>query len=354
MEKSLSAVVCLVVIMPQEIWLWEVKDRKLVGIPRDRLSFEERLEEWLENDISIISDNLLVIGRQVKTAFEKYIDLLCIKRNGDLVIVELKRDKAPREVIAQILEYASWVDDLSYDEIVDIANNYLKDKEGITFEEAFERKFEEQLPDVLNESHEMLIVASDLDDQGERVIRYLSEYGIRINAVTFNYFKKDEQKFIARVMLIPKSAEEVRKTKRRYCLTEEELRKIAQDNGVGELYSSLIKGLEPLFDNWCTTLSSVAFVGQQNGKMNTIFSIVPGQSSQQDGLKFQVYLKRFAKYFDIPEAEAENILPQNKREWKFYKNAPPEYTGYEGFFKNKEEIEKFLNKLRELKTKVMA
>ncbi|MEM2292473.1 MAG: hypothetical protein QXX41_04285 [Nitrososphaerota archaeon] len=53
----------------------------------------------------MISDDLLVIGRQVKTAFEKYIDLLCIKRDGDLVIVELKKDKAPREVIAQILEY---------------------------------------------------------------------------------------------------------------------------------------------------------------------------------------------------------------------------------------------------------
>ncbi|MEM4362701.1 MAG: endonuclease NucS, partial [Candidatus Caldarchaeum sp.] len=94
--------------MPQEIRLWEVNEGKLVEILRDRLGFEERLEEWLENNISIISDDLLVIGRQVKTAFGKYIDLLCIKRNGDLVIVELKRGEAPKEAIAQILEYASW------------------------------------------------------------------------------------------------------------------------------------------------------------------------------------------------------------------------------------------------------
>jgi len=337
--------------MPQEIRMWEVKNKELVEIPKDKLSLEERLEDWLEHDISMVSDDLLVIGRQVKTAFEKYIDLLCIKRNGDLVIVELKRDKAPREVIAQILEYASWVDDLSYDEIVDIANNYLKER-GITFDEAFERKFGERLPDVLNESHEMLIVATDLDDQGERVIHYLSEYGIRINAVTFNYFRKGDQKFVARVMLIPKSAEEVRKTKKRYYLSEEELRKIAQDNGVGELYSILVNGLASIFDDWWTTLSSVAFIGHQNGKKNTIFSIVPSQSSKQDGLKFQVYLKRFAKYFNIPETEAESILPQDKKEWKFYKNAPPEYTGYEGYFKSKEEIEKFMKKLQELKEKI--
>jgi len=35
------------------------------------------------------------------------------------------------------------------------------------------------------------MAASDLDDQSERVIRYLSQYGIRINAVMFNYFKRE-------------------------------------------------------------------------------------------------------------------------------------------------------------------
>jgi len=336
--------------MPQEIRLWEVKDKNLREVPRDKIDLEERLEDWLEQDISIISDDLLVIGRQVRTTFEKYIDLLCIKRNGDVVIVELKKDKAPREVIAQVLEYASWVDDLTYEDISEIADNYLKEK-GLTLEEAFEKKFGEPLPEVLNESHEMLIVATDLDDQSERVIGYLSQYGIRINAVTFNYFKKDDHEFIARVKLIPKSAEEMRKTKRKYYLSEEELRKIAEDNGVGELFSITVDGLASLFDYKGTTLSSVAFSGLQEGKMNTIFSIIPGQSSQQNGLKFQVYLKRFAKYFGITEPEAEKILPTNKKEWKFYKNAPPEYSGYEGFFKDKEEVKAFLSRLQELKSK---
>lgn len=336
--------------MPQEIRLWEVKDKNLREVPKDKIGLEERLEDWLEQDISIISDDLLVIGRQVRTAFEKYIDLLCVKRNGDVVIVELKKDKAPREVIAQVLEYASWVDDLTYEDISEIADNYLKEK-GLTLEEAFEKKFGEPLPEVLNESHEMLIVATDLDDQSERVIRYLSRYGIRINAVTFNYFKKDDHEFIARVILIPKSAEEMRKTKRKYYLSEEELRKIAEDNGVGELFSIIVDGLASLFDYKGTTLSSVAFSGLQEGKLNTIFSIIPGQSSQQNGLKFQVYLKRFAKYFGITEPEAEKILPTNKKEWKFYKNAPPEYSGYEGFFKDKEEVKTFLSRLQELKSK---
>jgi len=58
-------------------------------------------------------------------------------------------------------------------------------------------------------------------------------------------------------------------------------------------------------------------------------------------------LKRFAKYFGITE-EAEKMLPENK-EWKTARN--PEYSGFEGFFKDKEEIKTFINKLRELKEK---
>ena len=242
------------------------------------------------------------------------------------------------------------MDDLSYDDIQEIAENYLKEKD-ISLEEAFQRKFGETLPDVLNESHEMLIVASDLDDQGERVIRYLSQYGIKINAVTFNYFKRDDREFMARVLLIPKSAEETRKTKRKYYLSYEELKKIAEENGVGGLFSIVVEGLTSIFDYKGTTLSSVAFSGLQEGKMNTIFSIIPGQSSQENGLKFQVYLKRFANYFNLTEADAEKILPANKKEWKFYKTAPPEYSGYEGFFEDKEGVKSFLSKLQELKSK---
>ena len=52
-----------------------------------------------------------MIGREVETDFGGSIDILCIDAEGDLVIVELKRDRTPREVTAQALDYASWVTD---------------------------------------------------------------------------------------------------------------------------------------------------------------------------------------------------------------------------------------------------
>jgi RecB family endonuclease NucS len=82
---------------------------------------ESRLEDLLAQDISIASPNWLVFGRQVPTAYGKYIDLLAMDRDGRLIVLELKRNRTPREVVAQLLDYGSWVKDLSD---TDIANIY--------------------------------------------------------------------------------------------------------------------------------------------------------------------------------------------------------------------------------------
>ena len=50
------------------------------------------------------------------------------------------------------------------------------------------------LPDELNASHELVIVAARLDSSTERIVRYLAaEYGARINALFFRVFKDGER-----------------------------------------------------------------------------------------------------------------------------------------------------------------
>ena len=40
--------------------------------------------------------------------------MLGVDKYGNTVIIELKRNKTPRETIAQLLEYASYVENLDY------------------------------------------------------------------------------------------------------------------------------------------------------------------------------------------------------------------------------------------------
>jgi RecB family endonuclease NucS len=115
--------------MPAEVRIWQVdKADSLTEIKRSKLDLEARIEKWISSDISLLSSDLLIIGEQVETASGNFIDLRCIDSSGSVVIVELKRDKTPREVTAQALDYASWVKGLGMEEIDAIAARYLRAK----------------------------------------------------------------------------------------------------------------------------------------------------------------------------------------------------------------------------------
>ena len=232
--------------MPEEVRIWEVVGGKtLREIEKTSLNLERRLEDWLEEDISMLSKDLLIIGRQIRTGFGGIIDLLCLDSRGDLTIVELKRDKTPREITAQVLDYASWVKDLSHERIADIANSYLGEKDSL--EDAYSRKFLTELPEVINENHHMLIVASQIDESSERIVRYLSDsYGVSINVATFEFFRDTEgREFLARVFLIEPEQVEYKTTTRRgskraSTSTVEDIAARADDEGIGEGFRKIL------------------------------------------------------------------------------------------------------------------
>jgi len=186
--------------------LWKVNANNLEELGKTRLDSENRLEDWIANDPSILGMELLIIGRQVQTSFGGRIELLALDRQGNLAILELKRDKTPREVVAQILDYASWAKSLTENDINAIAGNYLND----SLDAAFSSTFDDDLPDNLNTNHSMIIVASELDESSERIVQYLAnEYKVGINAIFFTFFKVDSQEFLGRAWLMdPKEVEE--------------------------------------------------------------------------------------------------------------------------------------------------
>ena len=192
--------------MPIEVGLWKLGDRP-TPVSFEPIKSEGRLEDLLAQDIGIIDPNLLLIGRQVPTAYGKFIDLLAIDADGKLVVVELKRNRTPREVVGQLLDYGSWVRSLEDDDIAVIFERYLQkyfpDHEGTSLDEAFCEKFNTTtMPESLNDVHELVLVAGELDDSSERIINYLAdEYGVAINAVFFRFFRDGENEYLSRAWL---------------------------------------------------------------------------------------------------------------------------------------------------------
>lgn len=193
--------------MPLELGVWRI-DEKPVPIEASGIDQEMRLEDILADNLSIASPNWMIIGRQVMTSFGNPIDLLAMDRDGNLVVIELKRNKTPREVVAQLLDYASWVKDLRDDDIAvifeEFQRRYRRTDNTLSVDDAFRNHFGlKQLPEELNSAHSLVVVAAELDPSTERIVRYLSEeHGVPINAVFFRVFKDGDREYLTRAWFI--------------------------------------------------------------------------------------------------------------------------------------------------------
>ena len=190
--------------MPVAQSIWKV-DEKPTKLSSCSLKSENQLEDMICQDISILNEQWLPIGRQVATAHGGIIDILAIDESGNLVVVELKKNKTPREVVTQAIDYASWIKTLDSAKIADIYKKYGKsvndahDSLDKALKNKFNKSFEE---DEINNAHQIVVVASELDLSTERIVKYLNDYEIPINTVFFNVFRDGENRYLSRAWLI--------------------------------------------------------------------------------------------------------------------------------------------------------
>ena len=170
------------------------------SLSESELASEHQLEEMIVKEPSLLSDEWMLIGRQEHTGLGGIIDLLALAPDGSLILIELKRNKTPREVVAQSLDYASWVENLQSDEIVEI---YERFSSGHDLSNDFSSKFNQILDeDQLNQSHQIIIVAAELDTSTERIVTYLNDRDVAINILYFQVFTNGSQQIMSRTWFL--------------------------------------------------------------------------------------------------------------------------------------------------------
>ena len=321
--------------MPDSIRIWGVEGDRLSELPRQPVDLESRLEDWMDADVSVLSDDLLVIGRQLDTEGGGTLDLLCLDRAGDVVVVELKRGRTPREVVAQVLDYAAWAADLSFDQIQDIAAATYP--EGL--DAAFRQRFGADLPDVLGADHQLVVVASEIDARSERIIRYLAEtHGVRINAVTFNYFRAaGGGEFLARTHLIePDEGQAARpsRSKRRRGATLDDHRQEAERLGVLDVFDRLVEGMSRWFQPWAG--KTVVSFGR-HGKWLVMLRVLTSKS-EQGALRFDSSENRIGEAFGLSSDEVNALLPVDAEPL----DSPDDVDGFTGAFRSLADVDRLL------------
>ncbi len=183
--------------------IWSLDHQQI--LPESSLKCELELEDALHKNIELLNQNWLLIGRQVKTENGKILDLLCMDRDEDLIVVELKKDLTPREVTAQVIEYASYIAEKKTEDLAQIylgfREKYYSDQKSLN--EAFFEKFGAALDEeMVNQTVKMVIVAANMDNGTEHIIRFLREtYHVDINILFFQVFQGANERFLSRVWL---------------------------------------------------------------------------------------------------------------------------------------------------------
>ena len=185
--------------MPIHHAIWTTGLRPVL-LTSTRLDTELHLEEMIVAEPRILSSDWMLIGRQESTSHGGRVDLLAVAPDGSLILIELKRDKTPRDITAQALDYASWLEDLEPEDIARIFHRFSK---GQSLDTAFRNRFGLALDEEsLNKSHQIIIVAAELDAATERIITYLNSKDIAINVLFFQAFEHNGEKLLSRAWLI--------------------------------------------------------------------------------------------------------------------------------------------------------
>lgn len=157
------------------------------------------IEKWIENYPDIVGEELLIIT----TEYDKFdktnerLDLLAIDKEGNLTVVELKRDDSGKNVQLQAIKYAAYCSTLSLDEVVKLYQHYLKKRNNneISEEETKKRivefidndEFEE-----LNDRPRIIIVSKEYRPEVTASVLWLRNFGIDITCVKLTPYEIDK------------------------------------------------------------------------------------------------------------------------------------------------------------------
>lgn len=213
------------------------------------LKERQHIEEWLRKNPEIMGEELLIIGHEYDD-FEnnERIDLLAIDKEGNLVVIEVKRDNSGISVDFQALKYVSYMSRRTLKEIIEIYSKYIDDnslqldpiQEIMEFLNVDD---ESLLNDMINNTQRIIIIGKEFDKRVLSVCAWLYENGINVKCISIKPYKYNEEIFIDTNQIIPpEKIEEYYINKKSRTSNQE----IKSDNKVIKFLSSIVENINSM------------------------------------------------------------------------------------------------------------
>ena len=181
-----------------EVKIWSVDGDSNVEplAKKGQTDTEELLEETLVKNPDLLIPGLRLVGRQTPTGGGP-LDLLGVDEDGRLVVFELKRGTLSRDAVAQIIDYASYLDGMALDELTE----YISEKSGNLGIEKIQDFLDWYNFDELESLKplRLFLVGLGADERTERMVTFLaSNSSMDISLITFHGFAYEGKTLLAK------------------------------------------------------------------------------------------------------------------------------------------------------------
>ena len=200
----------------EDIKLWQLEGHRATPLAsNNRLESEHLFEETLVENPSLLLEGLILVGRQTPTEGGP-LDLLGVDSDGKLAVFELKRGTLSRDAVAQVIDYASHLDDMDLGDLsAHIAS--ASGTHGIDriddFEEWYVQQFGVDLESL--KPLRLFLVGLGVDRRTERMVRFLAVNSeMDISLLTFHGFDQDGRTLLAKQVEVS-ATEDPRPSRRR-------------------------------------------------------------------------------------------------------------------------------------------
>ena len=173
----------------EDIQIWSIDGTQVAQLePSSQLESELLLENILVSNPNLLMGDLTLVGRQTPTEGGP-LDLLGVDGDGRLVVFELKRGILSRDAVAQVIDYASFLDNM---ELSDLADHISEEsgEHGIDKIEDFQDFYSQRFGELESlKPLRMFLVGLGADDRTERMVRFLAKNSnMDISLLTFHGF----------------------------------------------------------------------------------------------------------------------------------------------------------------------
>jgi hypothetical protein len=166
------------------------------------------LQRHLRNNITVISNDLMVIAEEYGDWADsnRRIDLLCIDREANLVVVEIKRTDDGGHMELQSIRYAAMLSTMTFKQLVDAHSHYVG-ASGQSHEQAEASilsflRWEDANEEAFANDIRIILAAADFSKEVTMSVMWLNQHGIDIRCIRLKPYRLPDRRLLLDVQQI--------------------------------------------------------------------------------------------------------------------------------------------------------